>query len=454
MTRSDAELDHHWRPQSAFFDDLSVFSHVGCVERLPDALALLGAKRHWRFDFDTAALRNALPRAMLPAAPYASMAPRELASLPGFPSAAQMFNDELRELVARRYADDLRAHREAMGSDAEPFYPTGGALAYHRQPTGTPPVPAAPPAAAAPPAPRAAPPEGSPTPHPDDGPQTLHAAPDGAPDADGSARAPLPLGLALKQAFALQGQGTAVRVWLHDGVYCGNWRVKGQADATAPLTIEAAPNGCPVLCGSDVWTGWTASGANHQHPWPLAWEAMPAPADHGNTWMTAPPLMLRREMVYAGGVRLRQVLDAAELVPGSFHVDAEAAVLSLQAPAGVDIAAVQVDVAVRQQLLEISGAAHLTLRGIGFQHDAGGCFDPAAGALRLSNCQHVLIEDCRARDNNFRGITIRGSRDVTLRRVAMNQNGAVGLLLSRVQRLLLEDCETSSNNWRGAWPGF
>ena len=98
---------------------------------LDRTLAELSTKRRWRFDFATDALRNALPRANLPSARYHRLSPRALAALPGFPTAEQLFSDELRTLVARRYADDLRLHAAAF-DESGPVYPTGGALAYHQ----------------------------------------------------------------------------------------------------------------------------------------------------------------------------------------------------------------------------------------------------------------------------------------------------------------------------------
>jgi tetratricopeptide (TPR) repeat protein len=126
---SDAELDHHWRPQSAFFNDIKDFSHVGCVENIEKTMKELAERRRWQFDFDQAKSRNALRRTPLPRAEYATMSTKELATLPGFPTVTDLFTEELRELVAVRYSKDICLHAQVMG-DPEPIYPTGGALFF------------------------------------------------------------------------------------------------------------------------------------------------------------------------------------------------------------------------------------------------------------------------------------------------------------------------------------
>lgn len=442
--REDADLDHHWRPQRAFFDEVSAFNHVGCIERIGETLAELHRCRRWQFDFDAKGVRNALRRAELPAARYDLMLPQQLARLPGMPTASQLFSDELRALVARRYADDLRLF-SALGDDAGPVYPTGGALALTRQPGADVTAPA-PPVQDAEPQPR----PGA------DGMRTLVAGPEGQPGGDGTAESPLSLELALKQAFEWQAQGQAARVRLLGGTYRERIRMMGRRDAVAPVLIEAAPGATPVLSGADLWADWAEDGAGRWvHAWNHGWGPAPAPDDFGDPWLTVPPLMLRREMVLFDGQRLRQVLSADALVPGSFLVDDEARRLILCPPTGASPAKARIEVAVRQTQLELHHAARVTLRGLHWRHDAGAAFVDGSGALRLAGCEQVRIEDCSACDNNHKGIQLDGGcRDIVLQRVTLNHNGCLGLLAARVQGLRLEDCETSFNNWRGAWAGY
>jgi tetratricopeptide (TPR) repeat protein len=466
--RADADMDHHWRPQCAFFDAATAFDHVGRVECLDETLDELRKRRHWQFEFDPHAVRNALRRSELAPARYDLMLPRQLALLPGVPTAGQLFTDELRALVARRYAEDLQTH-DGLKGDRGPVYPTGGALAFGdpaeagvaraRRPaaapadevaTGVKPAPRELALAALKSAPHA------PQPPAAAGLRTLVAGPEGRPGADGTAASPLPLAQALQQAFEWQAQGLPARVCLLDGTYREPVRVTGRRDAAAPLTIEAAPGATPVFSGADLWTDWARSGDGHWvHAWDLGWGPAPAPDDYGDPWLTVPALMLRREMVLFDGQRMRQVLAADALVPGTFLVDDDARRLVLCPPAGTAPGTARIEMAVRQTLFELRQASRVTLRGLHWRHDAGAAFVNGSGALRLIGCERVRIEDCSACDNNHKGIQLEGGcRDVVLRRVRMNHNGCLGLLAARAQGLRLEECETSFNNWRGVWAGY
>jgi tetratricopeptide (TPR) repeat protein len=453
---TDADMDHHWRAQTAFFRDIDAFDLVGCVEQLAAVMAEITRCRGWTFHAEDRAARNTVRRERLTPDRYHRMSPRELAALPALPVAEQLLTDDLLELLTHRYAADLALYRSRFGeprATSALVYPTGGALALHRQPITADAIdePASPATVLGPPPlPERAPPS-----HPQ-GEFVLFAAPHAKADAPGTADAPLPLQQAILAALAAQASGSPARVVLRAGVYREQVHATGSPSATVPLVIEAESVASAILSGADIWTGWQQRDGLWQHAWPYRWGLRSAPPDYGNPYLKVPELMRRREMLVADGVVQRQVLDPARLVPGAYHVDEESATLSMLPAAGTSPESANMEVATRSVLLHLTTVAHLSLRGLRFQHDASGYFVPQTGALQLTDCTDVVIEDCQACDNNNKGVQIDGTRSagIVLRRVAMNRNGCLGLLVSRASDLQLEDCETSFNNWRGNWCAF
>lgn len=467
---TDADMDHHWRPQSSFFRDISLFDLVGCLEQLSAAMDQISRRRRWVFPSnDQRVVRNPMPREHLNNEPYHRWTPRELADLTVFPKTEQWLTDDLRELISHRYASDIELYRSRFGDPITPdelVYPTGGALALHGQPT-----PAAGPLSAVTEPTESSPPD---PPDPPDPPHTSSAVEPAMPmkravdevilyaasavntDATGMEDKPLTLAQAIREAVKTQAQGVPVRVVLLAGIYREQISASGTPTATAPLVIEAESGAEVIINGADIWSGWQESGGGWRHAWPHRWGLSGSPPDYGNPYLQTPVLMRRREMLIVDGVIQRQVLDPALLVPGAYHVDEELATISLLPMPGVSLTSARVEVATRVGLLHLSGFAHLSLRGLRFQYDASGYFAPQTSALQLTNCTDVLIEDCLTIDNNNKGVQIDGasSRRIVLRRVTMNHNGCMGLLVSRASELRLEDCETSFNNWRGNWCGF
>src|ERR1039458_1848398 len=75
-------------------------------------------------------------------------------------------------------------------------------------------------------------------------------------------------------------------------------------------------------------------------------------------------------------------------------------------PAGVDLPAAAVEVAVRPVLFESNGASNLTLRGLVFEH-ANSCIGTKPGAaVMISGGSHVIVEDAAFRWNNWIGLDL------------------------------------------------
>ena len=109
------------------------------------------------------------------------------------------------------------------------------------------------------------------------------------------------------------------------------------------------------------------------------------------------------------------------------------------------------EVAVRPKLFAASDKTNIVLRGIIFQHANTALDEPA---VRFYESSDILVEDCQFRWNNWGGLGLGRSRNVTARRNGASHNGGTGIGTWKTNTLVFEDNETSHNNWRGKKGGF
>lgn len=276
---------------------------------------------------------------------------------------------------------------------------------------------------------------------------TVHVdaqAPNASDANDGSLSAPLRTILeGINRAMGLRNQGRATRVLVHPGTYREALVGPVTARSGAPIVIEAAVSGEAIVSGSDVWTGWDCEGRVCTHSWPFDWGSASIP------WpgIEVGPLGLRREMVFVDGELMAQKLELEEALAteGTFHVDEEAAVLTVHVPGAIDPAAAVFEVSVRDVLLAMQGLYDLTIRGLVFQHG-----NPALPmtAVNIVDQGNVVVEQVVVRWNNWTGIWFRGE-DLVLRDSLVNHNGGTGIGAYQTTRLTLERNESTYNNWRG-----
>jgi hypothetical protein len=163
-------------------------------------------------------------------------------------------------------------------------------------------------------------------------------------------------------------------------------------------------------------------------------------------------VLRRREVVWVNGAVMRQVLQADELVPGTFLVDERAKSLTVLPVRGVSVDEADVEVAVRGHGLRVEGWRNLTMRGMTFRRAATSL---QQAGIRFGNTAGVVVEDVRSEQHNWGGLAVQNSQDVTLRRVALTGNGVLGLSVWRSEGLRVLDVDNSYNNtWRGPWAGW
>ncbi|MDX1993017.1 MAG: right-handed parallel beta-helix repeat-containing protein [bacterium] len=250
------------------------------------------------------------------------------------------------------------------------------------------------------------------------------------------------IGRAESLASNFNRNGVGVRILISAGTYREKIQYSGRTSAA--IVFEAASPGQVILSGSDVWTGWTHHGNNYySHPWNYNWGYMPIPS--GWESVNLAPIVRRREMIFVDGQLLYQVMSANAVAPGTFYVD-EAQNYVLMALSS-SLGSKTVEVAVREELLNVSNAQNVIVRGITFQHAAAPWED---NGVYFNATQNVLIENNTFTLSNGGGLGVGRSSNVTTRNNTYALNGRVGYDAHYSYGLLSENERAVQNNWRGA----
>jgi hypothetical protein len=250
--------------------------------------------------------------------------------------------------------------------------------------------------------------------------------------------------VAVNKANLLNQQGTGVRVVVNSGVYREFVNIGNYKTTSAPLTLQAAVAGTAIIAGSDVLTGWSNSGGIYSRGWTYAQSACTAPAG----W-PAPfaPIALRTEMIFVNGTPLTQVLSWSDMTPGTFFINYAYAVIHINPPTGTDMSTAVVEAAVRPQTLSLLGRSNVVLRGLVFRH-AANCINTTGTVISGSN--NVLVDSVQALWNNWGGLGLYSSNNITVQNSIGSYNGGVGFHANKSQNVLFNFNESDYNNWRGA----
>jgi Right handed beta helix region len=258
---------------------------------------------------------------------------------------------------------------------------------------------------------------------------------------------------AAQLAMDYNSSGVGVRVEIGAGTFRESVRlVATDNDTAAPMIFEATPGGGTIVKGSDVWTGWRSGGSGvYTHDWPYTW-GLSAYPDGWSCCVVLSDLMRRREMIFANGQRLRQVLSKDDLTPGSFYVSEAQRQAFVRLPPGMAIETAMIEVAVRSALFFVQGRSNIVVRGLTFRHDVSPIGTTAA--LTLQNSSDVRVDQCTMEWNNFQGLGLSNLDHVSVTGTVSNSNGSTGIAGWKLRSVLLADGETSYNNWRGYESGF
>jgi hypothetical protein len=225
----------------------------------------------------------------------------------------------------------------------------------------------------------------------------------------------------------------------------------------APVVLQAATNGTATISGGDVWTnGWSlASGSTtiYQHSWTNNWGLSGVPSG----WPTLSNITRRTEIVIVNGNLYTQVESVGAMTNGTYFVDETNRLLNVEHLAGVVQSNAFYEVSQRRSLLEVNnyntGAvmSNLVVRGMDFRCAASLV---ESGAVRMINCKNVLYENCSFELNNWTGLYIGATSNVTLRGMAADNNGTKGFEQYQVSGTVYDGVQTCFNNWRGALGQF
>ncbi len=282
---------------------------------------------------------------------------------------------------------------------------------------------------------------------------TIHINPESVQAADTNAGTevfPLKtIAAGLKLAAQNRNAGMATQILIYPGLYRESLRLDLQPSLTdAAMTLEAVGPEPVIISGSQVWPNWNQSQNTdiYTHAWPFNWGLA------GNPWqeyeINLAPIVQRGEMVFVNGQQMKQVLSLAELTAGSFYISEPENLIYLYPGDRLQPAAVEV--AIQPAILRLSNASNLTLRGLIFEHAASAF----SSAVSISNSANILIDGCQFRWNNWAGLKVSESHDVTIKNSIASHNGLKGITADHVTNLNLTDVVSSFNNWRGAWGKF
>jgi len=230
-------------------------------------------------------------------------------------------------------------------------------------------------------------------------------------------------------------------VVIHGGTYRERVAIKASGTADAPIRFEAAPGEYVLLTGADRMTGWQEDAEDRpvsRIPWThqfIPWsKTMTHPGDARHR------LIGRSEQVAVNGYLLRQVLEPAQLAPGTFFTDVSNQVLRAWDSGNRDLNKCFVEASVRTEVMQVTGS-YVSLRGLRFQFAANMA---QHGAVVLAGA-HDTMEDCTVEAMNASGATF-AAEDLVVRRCSFRDNGQLGFGANGAHRLLFTECVVENNN--------
>lgn len=255
---------------------------------------------------------------------------------------------------------------------------------------------------------------------------------------------------AINKAITYNKKGIATKVIINPGTYRESPSLeKASGQTSATITLEAATSGTAIISGSDVLSGWNHySSTLYSHSWPYSLDGCSLPSGWPTTYA---PIALRAEMIFVNGVPLTQVMSYADLRPGTFYIDDSTQQVYASPAAGVDMDTATVEATARRQTLTVEGQNNVVLRGLVFEHAASCINDSGAN---ITGSYNVLVDGVQALWNNWGGLAVNTSTDVTVEDSTASHNGGLGFEAYKDQYALYSANESDYNNWRGAQAAF
>jgi hypothetical protein len=253
---------------------------------------------------------------------------------------------------------------------------------------------------------------------------------------------------AVEKAKANNLKSIGTKVLINPGIYREFVNIQASYKQTAAtIILEAAQTGTAVIAASDVMTNWSRDAGNsavYNHSWmrnlgtcgvPSGWPA------------TVAPVVRRTEMIFVNNIPLTQVMSFGQLREGTFYVNEADDVIHIFPSKYVNMSTAVVEAAVRPQTLSVSGRSNMVFRGLVFRH-AASCINQHGATVGGSN--NVLFDQVQAVWNNWGGLAISHSSNITVQNSVASHNGGVGFAGMTDKNALYQFNESDYNNWRGA----
>ena len=156
------------------------------------------------------------------------------------------------------------------------------------------------------------------------------------------------IGAAAKIAITNNVNNIGTKVLINPGVYRETLRISSNPNqTTSAMTFQAVTTGTAIISGSDVLIGWDHAVPNqsiYTREWSYNFGKCAVPA----SWPTLiQPIVQRTEMIFVNSVPLTQVLDASQMIMGTFFIDEAANQLQIWPPLGTNMSTALVENAVR-----------------------------------------------------------------------------------------------------------
>ena len=239
------------------------------------------------------------------------------------------------------------------------------------------------------------------------------------------------------------------KVIVRPGVYREYVNIGNYRSTTAPLTIQASVAGAAIIAGSDQLWNWSWSwGSVYTHPWTPNLGTCAVPAG----WPSPlAPIGRRTEMLVVNGTPLTEVMATSELRPGTFFVDEGKNLIYMDPPAGTNVSTATIEAATRRQTLSVQSRSNVVIRGMVFRH-AASCINTTG--VSVSSSYNIVFDSDQANWNNWGGIGIFSSNNVTVQWTVASHNGGEGFTTGHGQSVLFNHDESDYNNWRGVQAGL
>lgn len=281
--------------------------------------------------------------------------------------------------------------------------------------------------------------------------------PQASDDNQGTRRKPLrTIGEAVRRAKKKNRAGLGTHILIRPGTYREEVPLYGDGDPTpAPMKLEGTRRGRVIISGSYRWRGgWQPQADVWWHQWPYhqqdssypdGWEESYA-GDH----LRNNPVIKKRQMLFVDGRHLTQMMTIESLRSSprdAFYVsDSERRVYIKLAKEGSPNES-KVEVAVRPRLLPVTDRRNVTIKHLVFEHANSGVED---FAVFFANSKNAKVIASVFRWNNWTGLHVFASSDVTIRRTTANHNGNAGFTATNARNLRVLRSRTSFNGWRVA----